>query len=266
MKKLLLILLLLVGVTSGQNLTISSNNTTSTALDSAATFTGTVEANVNYNYITILIRSNVSSASNGVKVRMGRGTSAFEQTLFFSYTANDTINNRITIPLSGKNFRVEYTNGTTDQTTFSLTTYMHKESVLPIDASGNIKVSSVISAFPSNLSYANIRNSWDWARIRTVFADSVRTDSVSVVRSRDTVSIVAAEWAKVTVRVSSGDSVKFAIGLTAPSNEEEWQTIRSGEAPFISEKLNYTYFTKVFIKGAGYPDHIESYQVIIEAF
>lgn len=122
-----------------------------------------------------------------------------------------------------------------------------------------------VSLFPNGQTYANVRDSWQWARIRTVFADSVRTDSVAVVRSRDTVSITATEWAKVTMHVAAGDSVSFAIGTTAPSNYWEWQTIRNGET-FVSEKLNYVYFTKVFIKGAGYPDHIESYQCIIEAF
>lgn len=122
-----------------------------------------------------------------------------------------------------------------------------------------------VSLFPNGQTYANIRDSWAWARSRVVYADSVRTDSVSVVRSRDTVSITATEWAKVTISVASGDSVSFAIGTVAPSNYWEWQTIRDKET-FISEKLNFTYFTKVFIKGAGYPDHIESYQVIIEAF
>lgn len=265
MKKIILILLLFVGVMNAQSLFISTKNTTVTALDSAATFTGTAEMVTEYNYITILIRSNISSATNGIKIKMGNSSTSFQQTLFFSYVANDTTTNRITIPLSGKYFQITYTNGTTDQTTFNLTTYLHKALMFPIDASGNIKTTSSITTFPSGLTYANIRDSFSWARIRTVFADSVRTDSVSVVRSRDTVTITATEWAKVTMSVAAGDSVSFAIGTTAPSNYWEWHTIRNGET-FVSEKLNFTYFTKVFIKGAGYPDHIESYQCIIEAF
>ena len=119
-----------------------------------------------------------------------------------------------------------------------------------------------VSLFPNGQTYANIRDSWAWARSLVAYADTVRSDSVLVVRSRDTLSIGGTEWSKVTIKAGAADSISFGIGTTAPS---VWYTLYAGQS-FTSEKLNKTYFTKVFIKGAGVANHIESYQVIIEAF
>lgn len=140
MKKLLLILLLAVSFVNAQNIIVSSKNSTTTALDSAATYTGTAELNTNYSYLTIVVKSNVSSASNGVIVKMGTTASALNTNQFFTYTVNDSSTNRFTVHLTGKYFKVMYINGTTNQTTFDLKTYMHMEEVLPVDANGNIKV------------------------------------------------------------------------------------------------------------------------------
>lgn len=121
----------------------------------------------------------------------------------------------------------------------------------------------VITTFPNSQTYADIRNSWDWTRSFTTYSDSVRTDSATVVRSRDTITIGGTEWAKVTIRgVSSTDSLYFGVGTTAPS---VWTKV-IGTTPFITEKLNHTYFTKLFIKGYGANDSIKSYEVTIEAF
>jgi hypothetical protein len=140
MKKLLLILLLAVSFVNAQNIIVSSKNSTTTALDSAATYTGTAELNTNYSYLTIVVKSNVSGASSGVIVKMGATASALNTNQFFTYTVNDSSTNRFTVHLTGKYFKVMYINGTTDQTTFDLKTYMHMEEILPFDANGNIKV------------------------------------------------------------------------------------------------------------------------------
>lgn len=119
-----------------------------------------------------------------------------------------------------------------------------------------------LSTFPGGQTYANVRNSWDWARSFVAYADTVRSDSVLVVRSRDTLTIGGTEWSKVTIKAGAADSISFGIGTVEPT---VWYTLYAGQT-FTSEKLSKTYFTKVFIKGAGVADHIESYQVIIEAF
>lgn len=120
-----------------------------------------------------------------------------------------------------------------------------------------------ISNFPNGNTYADIRDSFNWARSITTVIDSVRNDSLTVVRSRDTISIGGTEWSKITIRgVASTDSLEVGVGTVAPST---WIRI-IGTTPYVSEKLNKTYFTKVFIKGYGYKDVIKQYQLVIEAF
>ena len=122
---------------------------------------------------------------------------------------------------------------------------------------------STITQFPNSLTYADVRNSWDWARSFTTYQDTVKTDSVLIVRSRDTLTIGGSEWAKVTIRgTSATDSLYFGVGTTAPTT---WTKV-IGTTPFVTAKLNHTYFTKVFIKGYGAADSIKSYEVTIEAF
>jgi len=121
-----------------------------------------------------------------------------------------------------------------------------------------------VSQFPGGQTYADVRNNWDWAKSWTVTADSVRSDSLTVVRSRDTVLIGGTVWAKITIRpTATTDSIAYAIGTTAPST---WHYLYGSGQGYESVPLNKTYFTKVFIKGAGLADHIESYQLVIEAF
>jgi len=149
MKKIIIVLIFLVGQVFAQDILISTKNSSTTALDSAGVFTGTVDEAVGYNYLTIIAKSDKASASSGIKIQFGRSSGTYEHNYFFSYTAGDTLTNKITLPIAGRFFRVVYTNTTSAQTTFSLTTYKHKEIQLPIDATGSVKVAVTSSALPT---------------------------------------------------------------------------------------------------------------------
>lgn len=119
--------------------------------------------------------------------------------------------------------------------------------------------SATITQFPNSQTYADIRNSWDWARSSTTYIDTVKANSVAV----DTILIGGTEWSRVTVSgVASTDSLDFAVGTTAPTTFHRI----FGTTPFVTEKLNKTYFTKVFLKGRGISGSVRTYQVTIEAF
>ena len=166
MKKLILILMLLVssGAVFGQQNawqnTLNTDNSTSTALDSAGTFTGKPYPTEGYNTIIIVPYSNVASEVSGVEVQFGKkntSTGVFTITsyAFASYTAGDSTTNRYVVPLAGEYFRVIYHNGATAQTTFSLQTFM-SEAVSSITVSiGAVSVGAVTvtsSALPSGAS------------------------------------------------------------------------------------------------------------------
>ncbi len=103
---------------------LSKLNSYSSLLNSNETFNGIVENVSSYESITITINSNQSSAADGIKIYGG----AIEDTLYlineYTYTAN---NNRvITINSNYTFFKVVYTNGATNQTSFYLQTFFSK--------------------------------------------------------------------------------------------------------------------------------------------
>ncbi len=116
-----------------------------------------------------------------------------------------------------------------------------------------------ISEFPGGKTYADIRNSWDWAKYFTTYRDTVKVNGVS----QHTITMAGSEWAKVIIRgASASDSLYFGVGTVAPT---VWTKI-IGTTPFTTEKLNHTYFTQVFIKAYGASNSIKNYEVTIEAF
>ncbi len=258
MKKLILFLLIPIFIFGQPKQSSIGVNSTYTALGSAATFTGTWEKiTSNYNSLTVIVRSDKSSAASGLKIELSRDGKNINAYFLFSYAANDTTTNRYTVPLTADYYRVIYTNTTSAQTTFSLTSILNEAMIQNVDALGNVK--NTITQFPNSQTYADIRNSWDWARSFAQYSDTVKVNSVA----KDTLIVGGSEWAKVTIRgKASTDSLYFGVGTTAPTT---WTKI-IGTTPFVTEKLSHTYFTKVFIKGYGAASSIRSYEVTIEAF
>jgi hypothetical protein len=159
------------------------------------------------------------------------------------------------------------TNQSTQITRADSTMLLLKNIYYRLNNGNNVTLSQAqidsLQLFFNGHSYVDNRNSWDWARSLTTYIDTVKTDSVSLVRSRDTLTIGGSEWSKITIRgLASTDSLQFTVGTTAPAT---FQRV-FGTTPFVTEKLNKTYFTKVFIKGYGANNSIKSYQVTIEAF
>ena len=271
MKKIIFLILLIPLLLKAQPSQIKTSST-SVLLGSAATWTGAVEeVQGDYNWLVITVKSNVGSAANGLRVswtKTSYGVVSWVANDFRTYTANDTTTNRYWFPVVGGYFRVSYTNNTTAQTSFSLTSVLVKGANLPVDSNGNIKVTlsqaqldslQKITEFPGAKTYADIRNSWDWARSFTDYRDTVKVNSVAV----DTILVGGTEWAKVTVRgTSASDSLYVGFGTTAPT---VWHKV-IGTTPFVTEKLNHTYFTKIFLKGYGANNSIKSYEITIEAF
>ncbi len=224
----------------------STLNSRYTVLGSGATFTGTWEQiKGDYNSVTVIVRSDKSSATNGLKIELSKNGVDINAFFIFSYTANDTTTNRYTVPLTASYFRVVYTNTTAVQTTFSLTTVLNNVFMPNIDAFGRINT--------------NNKNSWDWVKSFTQYSDTVKVNGVAV----DILTIGGTEWAKVTVRgKSSTDSLYVGFGTTAPT---VWTKI-IGTSSFVTEKLNHTYFTNVYLKGYGVTGSVRNYEVTIEAF
>ena len=282
MKKLIIGLILLFTINvSAQNSDaniMSRYNTTTTLLNSAGVFTGTAELLRGYNSISVTIRADQSGT---YKVLFGNTSTITTinavKTYSFSYTANDTLHTK-SVPVDAPYFKIVFTNsGVVAQTKFYLITMLNRGHVLPITNAGKLDIDGTVivggitftqaqidslqkvSEFPNGHTYADIRNSWDWARSFADYRDTVKVNSVAV----DTTLIGGTEWAKITVRgTSATDSLYVGFGTVAPT---VWHKV-IGTTPFVTEKLNHTYFTKIFLKGYGATNSIKSYEITIESF
>ncbi len=127
---------------------ISNVNSSSILLNTNNTFNGIVENVSKYESITITIKSDVSSTTNGIKLYMGQNNTDLINKYNYSYIAGE--NKTITIKIADNYFKLIYINGSNNQSNFSIQTYYSNKIALePInfnsnqyDSFGNIKVSN----------------------------------------------------------------------------------------------------------------------------
>ncbi len=176
MKKLILILFLATlsiygqinGTGSGGKNYVSAVNSTVTALDSAATFTGGWELCWDYSYIQVVIKSNIGGTGKIQFSKSGTTATLLHQNTF-TYTANDTLTNKVQVETAGNYYRIVYTNSTTDQTSFSLLTTMVARERLPLsnnqisitDTSSNTSLNDIESNSDAIKTSVEIMDDWD---------------------------------------------------------------------------------------------------------
>ena len=97
---------------------ISSNNSTTTILTANSTFTGTGEDISNYAAVVIMVKSDQSSATNGLSIEFSTDNTNWDHKQVFSVTGGS----EFFIQVMGETqfFRIVYTNGGTDQTYFRM--------------------------------------------------------------------------------------------------------------------------------------------------
>jgi hypothetical protein len=100
---------------------VSNINSSSFLLLGNNTFNGIVEDVSNYESVTITIKSNVSSATDGIKLYLGPSSTSLIAKYTYTYTENE--NKTITLKLSDRFFRLEYINNNIQQASFSIQTF-----------------------------------------------------------------------------------------------------------------------------------------------
>lgn len=99
---------------------ISTLNTTSANLGSGATFTGPWEDVSGYATISVLVKSDVASATDGLKLELSADGITVHNDDVYTIPANS--GKVFSVPAFGKFFRVRYVNSGTAQTSFTLQT------------------------------------------------------------------------------------------------------------------------------------------------
>ena len=123
-----------------QNYISGASNSTTTTLDTNATFTGTWEFVSNlYSAVTVQAYASHASATNGCSLQFSNEKTNVDLQRNFTVTATD-VTNTFRVPVEMRWFRVVYTNSTDSLTTFRLTTMFHSNSVPATNAEGEAKV------------------------------------------------------------------------------------------------------------------------------
>lgn len=108
---------------------VDPNNTSKNLLLANATFTGTATDTINYAIIFVNVYSNVASAINGLKVQVSSDATNWRTGEQFSIQAGSE--KTFSFQPSRRYFRVVYTNGATNQTTFDLEVLLKKNNSKP---------------------------------------------------------------------------------------------------------------------------------------
>ncbi len=103
---------------------VCPNNTTQTPLAADAVFNGTSGETLDYALIFVSVFSDVASATNGLKYFTSSDNVTFYAEDSFTIPANT--NKTFSFQPNRRYFKVQYTNGGTDQTTFDLQTIFKK--------------------------------------------------------------------------------------------------------------------------------------------
>jgi hypothetical protein len=117
-----------IGTTTNQLNTImpgkvDSGNSSTATLIANSTFTGTGLSTLGYSFIQLYVFSDQSSAANGVKIEFSSDNTNWNDSSTSTFTAGGTAPNDGQIfgaPARAQYYRIVYTNGGTNQTTFRL--------------------------------------------------------------------------------------------------------------------------------------------------
>lgn len=103
---------------------ISTNNSTTTPLGVSGNFTATADDVSAYAAVSILIDSDVNSATDGMTFEFSSDNTNWDDVYTFNYTASQGAR-RFQFPVTAQYFRVNYTNGGTGQAHFRVQTILH---------------------------------------------------------------------------------------------------------------------------------------------
>jgi hypothetical protein len=116
-----------VGVDSSVSV-VDANNSTTTPLGIAGVFTGTGTEVLDYSFITVMISADEDSAADGMQFQFSTDNSNWDDSYDFNIDASESTTRRFQFPVTGRYFRIVYTNGGTAQGYFRAQTLLHPHS------------------------------------------------------------------------------------------------------------------------------------------
>jgi len=273
MKKILLILLLVVPLFAQSVKDIYNSSTT--ALDTSAVFTGTAKDVSPYNSVSVSLWSDNAITLSVEFGDLVAGSFVARKYFIYSYSANDSTFTK-SMPVVAPYFRVVATNGAVDSAdVFNLVTQLHKGTNLPTTANGRVDVDVSSSALPTGAatsakqdeqidttSYGN-----DLLKlIRDYVATGASSVSSDTLAQNDTVTVNynnAYEYVYITITdtaSASGDSIYVQV---SNSDGTAWSTVAITDMTDLSTDAFITIatnLTKRFRLSETYPFAVRIYK------
>lgn len=109
---------------------LSTDNSTTTPLNSGVVYTGTGEDMLGYAQVAITIYASHDSAASGMQFQWSQDDSNWDDSYDFTLDFSDSPTRRFQFPVCARYFRVKYTNGGTNQTAFRVQTILHRGNIL----------------------------------------------------------------------------------------------------------------------------------------
>lgn len=215
---------------SGTASAVSSVNSTTSTLLAAAAFTGTSEDITAYASVTVSVIASHASATDGLSMQQSSDGTNWD--IVDVYTVPAATGKTFGVQVTAKFFRVVYTNGGTNQSSFRLQTMFHTNmpnasSVRPQDARSNENDMQEI------ISYLAGYNGTTWDRLRS---DTTNGLDVDVTRVSGTVAVTqSGAWslsANQSVNVAQINGVTPLMGNGVTGTGSQRVTIASDNTAF----------------------------------
>lgn len=191
------------------NGTVSTNNSSTATLLAAATFTGTSDDCLNYNELRVMVIASHASATDGLSLEQSSDNSNWDIT--DTYTIPATTGKTYSVPRQARYFRVRYTNGGTNQSSFRLQTILNRlgaqsSSQRPGDAYTNE------TDLEQQQNFLMGFNGTTWDRLRATIANGLAVD---VTRVAGNVAVTLAAGAAAIAKAEDVASADADVGVPA---------------------------------------------------
>lgn len=252
-------------VTSSDELSIvNASNSSATPLSGGATFTGEWVETKYYTNVSIMVSSDVSSASDGLVFQQSIDAVNIDDT--DSFTIEAGAKKQFTFGITSKYARVVYTNGVSDQSEFGLQFMFHKGSPKPsshriqdniVDEDDAELVKSILSARKPNGDYTNIEATAAGNLKNSIEEIDPNSGLFSTYEYSENSSTVTTEIDS--IDVSSGANVWYSMDIIGVEDTLEFSFNRNFTTPRrlfpnqskYVEKVSVSQFPKVYIRRKG---------------
>lgn len=155
---------------------ISVSNSSSATLTSGSVFTGISEDVSNFSEMRITVFSDVASATDGLSVQQSSNGTNWDITDVYTVSLSAAgAGKTYVVPRSAKFFRIVYTNGGTNQTTFRLQTILNRTATAPSSQRASDAYTNETDLV-QNQAFSMLYNGTTWDRVRGDITNGLDVD------------------------------------------------------------------------------------------